>query len=237
MLGEFQIFLAAGLHPHIDVFRLPAGQRILVHEGNVIGVDVVLEEALPVGIHLMHDLARAAHVLQPVRSQRLDEAAEMLRKRVGPRLETHEDESAPGPALDLGQAELVLVAIVDQRPAVRIVVARCSDQMAIEAVAPEMIGAAEGLAIAGAFGDLRTAMAAGIGEDAHLHVFAAHDEQRDAQERHAMEIACIGDDLFAPHQVPAGQENALLLSGKEALGGVTPKGSARMSLPSRRTAA
>ena len=177
-----------------------------VRDRHVVALEVVVDHDLPVGGLGGGLLGLHLEPLEPVTLHALRQPGDLLRQRGRVKVEVHEDEA--GHDLDAGreQPQRGLVETRDRAAFGH------ADQLAVEAIGPAVVAAADRLAaIARAAQEARAAMAADVAERAQLALVVAQDQNRlhaglggDVAAR-ARELADVAGELPG-----AGEDLALL---------------------------
>ena len=178
-----------------------------VRDRDVVALEVVVGDDLPVRRLRGRRLREALERLDPVRRELLREPAERGRERRGVRVEVDEDEA--GEDLDAGrhEAELRLVEAREPAPLGH------ADQAAVGAVGPAVVRAADRLAaVAAALAQAGRAVAADVAEGAQLALLVADDQRGLGADLRGDEAARLGHVGDVPGELPGAREDRLLLA-------------------------
>ena len=128
-----------------------------VQHADVVHVHRVLGHQLPVAVEVPGEARRQAAPLGVEEAEILLETADEARERLGRLVEADEHAAAPGAEAQRAQAAGGGIE------ALRLLHVGGADQLALEVVEPAVVGAGELARVAGAAGDLDTAMGADVG--------------------------------------------------------------------------
>ena len=198
-----------------------------VHGRAVQALVVVVDQDLPVGLHLGHGAVadpqrRQVEARQRQRREVLVCQRLLERHRVG--VEVDEQEALPDGDLDRPQAQGVAVDLVLAH------VGR-ADQAAVEGVCPGVVGALDGAlqAAGGVVAEPRAAVPADVVEAAQLALLGAHHDHALAGHVDRHEVAGLVQALVAAGVEPGAREHPLALE-VEHLGGVVVAARQRLHL-------
>ena len=205
------------------VHRAVVGERLLggrgVHELDVIGLDEVLHQELPVRGDLPEvdgdDMVDAGEV-DPVElsAKRGDE---VLQRRRG---SVEVDEDPVVPCLRSHRHQSVLVAIEAGRRRARVAAAevRGEPERAVESIGPRVIGTADRPSgVAGLVDELEAPVAAHVVKGTQALLGIAHQQHRLAGDRDRRHVAGPGKLVRETGEDPAVGEDALVLEREERL--------------------
>ena len=181
-------------------------ERLRVDDLDVVDVDEVLLDELPVARQVEDELGPERAVLHPEDADVLGEVREERLERLGGRVEADPDPSAPRAHLEPGQPALRGVE------ARRLLHERRTQELAGQVVRPRVVGALELAHVAVAHRDLDPAVRAHVREGVDGPGGVAHDDRRLAHDPERHVVAGARDFLLARHAEPVLHEHPFLLA-------------------------